>query len=270
VWETGPADGPVVVLCNAAPGSRAFDPDPEATTAAGVRLIAVDRAGYGASSPLPEDELPTVAGYAADVAVVLDELGVTTAAVAGWSAGGRVAAALAAARPELVTALALIATPAPHEAVAWIPDEQLAMIESMRDDALSATTQLTPAFAEMAGDPAGAVGSVSGGEADDAALAAEPWRRERLEAMLAEAFAQGGIGLAADIVSYTLVPWGEDLASVSCPTTAWYGAGDPVVTPAHGEWYLSQVGAAGDLTVVPDIGHLVVMTRWADILAALA
>ena len=104
----GPDDGPVVVLHHAAPGSRRFDPDPAATAAAGVRLVTIDRAGYGGSDPLPAGTVPTIPGYAADAAAVLDHLGVTSAVVAGWSAGGRVAAALAAARPELVAALFII------------------------------------------------------------------------------------------------------------------------------------------------------------------
>ena len=40
-----PADAPVVLLCHAAPGSGSFDPDPEATAAAGIRLIGGGPAG---------------------------------------------------------------------------------------------------------------------------------------------------------------------------------------------------------------------------------
>src|SRR5688572_2864979 len=87
---TGPDDGPAVLLCHAAPGSRRFDPDPAATEAAGVRLISLDRPGYGGSDPLPHDVVPTIPAYASDAAAVLDHLGVTAAVVAGWSAGGRV------------------------------------------------------------------------------------------------------------------------------------------------------------------------------------
>ena len=269
VRETGVPGGPVVVLCHPAPGSRALDPDPRATEAAGIRLLTVDRAGYGASSPLPEDAPPSIPAYAADLRAALAALGVERAAVAGWSAGGRVAAALAAAEPELVTGLALVATPAPHEAVAWIPDEQLAMIESLRDQLLSATTQVTAMLGEMAEHPAEAVSAVTAGPGDDRVLEAEPARRAALEAMMREAFADGASGLAADLVSYTLVPWGFDLAAVRCPTVAVYGAGDTTITPAHGEWYVGQIGGAR-LQVVPDVGHLVALTSWSDVLDALS
>ena len=55
----GPDGGPVVVLHHSAPGSRRFDPDPTATSAAGVRLVTIDRAGYGRSDPLSAGTVPT-------------------------------------------------------------------------------------------------------------------------------------------------------------------------------------------------------------------
>ena len=110
---------------------------------------------------------------------------------------------------------------------------------------------------------------MGGGAADDAALAADPSLRARLEAMLAEAMAQGPVGMAADIVSYTVAAWGFDLAAVGAPTTAFYGADDESVPPAHGGWYVGQVPGA-ELRVVEGAGHLVALTRWADVLAAVA
>ncbi|HEX7277507.1 MAG TPA: alpha/beta fold hydrolase, partial [Acidimicrobiales bacterium] len=95
--DIGPPGGPVVVLCHPAPGSSHLDPDPEATAAAGVRLVGVDRAGYGGSPPPPAGSVPNIAGYADDVVAVLDRLAIDRpVAVAGWSAGGRVALAVAA------------------------------------------------------------------------------------------------------------------------------------------------------------------------------
>ena len=145
------------------------------------------------------------------------------------------ALALAARHPDLVRAAAIVATPAPQEAVPWIPEEHLAMIDQLRGDPGHATAALAEVFAEMAAmPPAAAVSMVGGGRADEAALAADPARRARLEVMLAEAMAQGSVGMAADIVSYTVAAWGFDLAAVGAPTTAFYGADDESVPPAHG------------------------------------
>src|SRR5690349_18219262 len=66
----GPADASVVLLCHLAPGSGTFDPDPGATAAHAVRLVGVDRPGYGGSAPL-EDAFATIGGAADDAAAVL-------------------------------------------------------------------------------------------------------------------------------------------------------------------------------------------------------
>ena len=53
-----PADAPVVLLCHAAPGSGAFDPDPAVTAARGVRLLSPRPAGLrrlGARRRRPRD-----------------------------------------------------------------------------------------------------------------------------------------------------------------------------------------------------------------------
>ena len=96
-----PAGAPVVLFCHAAPGSGDFDPDPAVTAARGVRLIAVDRPGYGGSDAVGDDEFATVALAADDAAAALEAVLApgATAGVVGWSAGGRVALALAERRP---------------------------------------------------------------------------------------------------------------------------------------------------------------------------
>ncbi|HMG31925.1 MAG TPA: hypothetical protein VK585_17585 [Jiangellaceae bacterium] len=60
----------------------------------------------------------------------------------------------------------------------------------------------SPAYVEA---PDQAVESVTGGPADDSALT-DPAHRERLVAMLAEAFRPGAEGAAADVVAMNIVP----------------------------------------------------------------
>jgi len=67
-----PADAPVVLLCHAAPGSASFDPDPDTTVAAGIRLISVDRPGYGGSEPV-RGGFATVASAADDPRLFTDD-----------------------------------------------------------------------------------------------------------------------------------------------------------------------------------------------------
>jgi pimeloyl-ACP methyl ester carboxylesterase len=261
----GPEGGPTVVLCHPAPGSRRLDPDQAATAAAGVRLLTIDRPGYGGSEA--GDAPVTIPSLADDVATVLDALDVRRAHVAGWSAGGRVAMAFAARHPERVGAVALLSTPAPDEAVPWYDDQARGLIAAFRDRPDSAVPQMTEMLAPVAGDPAGAVAMVCVGPADDDVLD-RPGVRASVEAMLAEGFRAGAGGLAADIASYTLHPWGFDPSAVSARVCCWYGREDALVPPAHGEWWAGQV-ADGSLEVVEGVGHLVPYVAWPAILSEL-
>jgi pimeloyl-ACP methyl ester carboxylesterase len=263
---TGPDDGRTVVFLHASPGSRRFDPDLAATAAAGVRLVTIDRPGYGRSSPRPADVVPTLPAIAADLAATMELLGIDQAPLIGWSAGGRVGAALAAHRPEMVTSLTLVATPAPDDKVPWVPEEYRQMSIKMRAAPQSAVATISEALAPMADDPAAAVGTLGVGAADEAVLT-DPDRRARVEDMLREAFRGGVVGVATDIVADQVAPWGFDVGDISVPTTAFYGDADVVVSPEHGQWYVDEV-ADGELRVVREAGHLVVMSSWADILDA--
>jgi pimeloyl-ACP methyl ester carboxylesterase len=270
----GPADGPVVVLLHAAPGSRRFDPQPAVTAAAGVRLVTVDRAGYGGSDPWPADVVPTLDGLAADVEHGLRRLGLLAAprgvALAGWSAGGRAALALAARLGDDVRAVALLAAPASDDDVPWIPEGHREVLHQLRGRPAEAVGTLAGMF-EAALPPSGAaaVPMVAGGAADDALLERDAGLRARLAGMLDEALRGGAAGIATDLTAANVPPSGFDPASVRVPVHLWYGEDDPGVTPAHGEHFAATLPDAR-LVVVPGAGHLVPVTEWEQVLAALA
>ena len=118
--EFGAPDGPAVVLLHRSPGSRLLDPDPGATAAAGVRLICVDRPGYGATDPV---SAPTRAAAADDLEAVVAALDLADVALVGWSGGGQFAVEAAARPGARARSLTLLATPAPHHEVPWLlPD----------------------------------------------------------------------------------------------------------------------------------------------------
>ena len=258
-----------VVLCHAAPGSGAFDPDPAVTARREVNLITVDRPGYGGSTATG-DTWATVASAADDIAEVIDARGGAPVRVGGWSAGGRVALALAARRPDLVDRVVVLATPAPDEAVPWIPPPQQAMIEALRGQPPAAVhEQMSAAFASMvpAGDPLEALPLVGVTGEDDAVLAG-PGVRDRLAGMLAGAFAQGAAGMVHDVAGYTLQPWGFEPAGVAAKTLLLYGGRDPI-GGRHGRWWQRQLPDAR-LEMVPDAGHLLVIPVWERALSHLA
>ena len=261
-----------IVFCHSAPGAGTFDPCPDETTARNVDLIAVDRPGYGGSESLPAGEWLSVDRGADDVAEVLREHGIDRVSVAGWSGGGRIALALAARHPDLVDRVAVIATPAPDEAVPWIPVEQRWALEALRgqsaDDVHAA---LTTQMADLVpSDPAAPEAlSLIGNSPADAQVLAQGDVKKRLVTMFGEAFAQGATGMVADIAGYCLRPWGFEPGDVGQKTLLVYGARDPMTGSKHGRWWQQHLPDAR-LEMVPDAGHLVVVPLWKRVLSFLA
>lgn len=261
--EYGRRDGAPVLFLGAAPSSRLLDPDPGATAAADIRLLTVDRPGYGESTPLEAGDAPSWSRLADDLAYALREIGVAKVPVIGWSNGGIGALAFAARHADLVDRVVVAGSPAPHEDIAWIPEEFEPFLVQLRQDPANAVAALAPA---MAAAPADAVASLGGG-ADDERTLGERDNRQRLEAMLGEAYRQGGLGAATDIVATNVVPWGFALGDVQAPVTLLYGASDAIISSAHGEWYASRLPHA-TLEVLDGTGHLIPLTHWARILEA--
>ena len=266
------AEERLVVLCHSAPGAGIFDPDPVETRARNVRLLSVDRPGYGGSHPVAAGAWATVASAADDLAAVLDSLHVERVGVAGWSAGGRVALALAARRPDLVDRVVVLATPAPDAEVPWIEGEQREELKRLRSLAPEeAHAQLGARLASLVPeDPHSpeALWLLGAGWADEAALRADGVRA-RLGEMLRAAFVQGPRGLAADIAGYCLQPWGFEPEAVQAKTLLLYGSHDPLADPRHGRWWKSRLPDAR-LEVVVGAGHLLVVPMWARVLSHLA
>ena len=90
------------------------------------RVVAYDKRGHGLSESGPDRT--EMADYAADLAGLLDVLGIGRAAIVGMSIGGVIAQELTRQRPELVAALVLCATAAKIGTdESW--DERIAAVE---------------------------------------------------------------------------------------------------------------------------------------------
>jgi pimeloyl-ACP methyl ester carboxylesterase len=110
--DEGPSDGPAVVLLHGQPGSasdwarvtRELGPREGTPTGDGLRVIAVDRPGYGASTGAARDW----AGNSQALGELLDAEGITRAIVVGWSWAGGVALRAALDDPDRIAGLVLI------------------------------------------------------------------------------------------------------------------------------------------------------------------
>jgi pimeloyl-ACP methyl ester carboxylesterase len=261
-----------VVFCHPAPGAGNFDPDPAETPRRPVTLIAPDRPGYGQSDPLPADQWATVSQSADDLAELLRQIGGGPVGLAGWSAGGRVALALAARHPELVDRVVVLSTPAPDEEVPWIPPELKQGIEALRGRPPAEVHNAFAAqFAELVTEDVSdeaLLSLLAYTPADDVALG-RPGARARVLLMLRAAFAQGVTGLAADVAGYTMAPWGFEPAAVQAKTLCLYGDADPVAGSRHGAWWQKALPNAR-LEMVPGAGHMLVISMWRRALSHLA
>lgn len=114
VLEAGDRNGRPVLVNNGTPNSRLlFGPMVARAERQGIRLISYDRPGWAGSAPQPGR---TVADCAADVRAVATALGIERLAVWGISGGGPHALACAALLPDLVPAVAVLASCAPWNA----------------------------------------------------------------------------------------------------------------------------------------------------------
>lgn len=266
------SDKRLVVFCHSAPGAGSFDPDPARTQASNVTLLSVDRPGYGRSDPVSLDRWATVGSAADDIATVVDTLNVERVGVVGWSAGGRVALALAARHPDLVDRVVVAATPAPDDEVPWIDPEQRAELDQLRslaaarahDQLGSRLSSLIP-MDPFSGDALWLLGAAT---SDEPALR-HSGVRHRLGEMLRAAFTQGAAGLAADIAGYCLQPWGFEPESVAAKTLLLNGSHDPIAGPGHGRWWQERLPDAR-LEVAPGAGHMLLIPMWARVLSHLA
>jgi pimeloyl-ACP methyl ester carboxylesterase len=258
--EWGGAEGRPGLLLHRNPGSRLFDPDWAATAAAEVRLITIDRPGYGGTDPVAD---PTPAAASSDIVEVVGELGLDQLALIGWSGGGLFALDAAVSLGTRLRSLSLVCTPAPDDAIPWVPDNFRPLVEAVPADPRGALASLTEACAFYADDPDAVVASDPGPA--DAEVRSRAGVTEALAAMMREGARQGAIGMASDIVAASR---GDPLPvdTIRTPVRLWYGDAD-WIGPEHGHWYEGQFADA-QLTLVPGAGHLLPLTNWRRILDA--
>lgn len=106
VLESGPADGfPVMLLHHGLGSQHSWNEQLPALAAAGWRVIAYDRWGYGGSSPRPALSAPTFEEDIQDLHTLIEQLGLSLPALVGHSDGGTIALYYAARCPDRVSCL---------------------------------------------------------------------------------------------------------------------------------------------------------------------
>jgi len=253
--EYGDPTGLPVVFLHGTPGShrlgRLFH---AAARRESVRLLAVDRPGYGQSSPWPERDLTDTGAF---VRPVLDDAGVSRAGVVGFSGGGPHALALAATHADRVTAVDIVsgATPPTHPPRAP-PIQRL--LERVATTAPTLLRGLIRGQAWLADHVSPTV--VVSQYTSSAGRAALP---DEVLALVARDFVDGvspsGRGATTE---FRLLgdSWPFSLDSVDAPVRLWHGADDANV-PVDGVRLLRDRLPNAQLTVFETADHLTTLYR---------
>ena len=266
VLERGDGNGRPVLVHNGTPNSRLlFDADVARAERQGIRLISYDRPGYGGST---RQQGRSVADCAEDVRAIAAALEIKRLVVWGISGGGPHAIACAALLPDLVPAVAVLASSAPWNAAGLdyfagmgqlnVEDIQLmladpvaarAKCESDRQDMLAITPEALVEYLKTL--LTGVDAAVLTGEL--AQYFVDAWR---------SGLAPGSHGWWDDTVA-ELAPWGFELDSVRTPVLLCHGRQDRFVPFAHGEWLSRHIpGVQAELTDAD--GHLTLTARHLD------
>jgi pimeloyl-ACP methyl ester carboxylesterase len=265
--EFGPVDGRPVVLLHGSPGSRLICPDVDATEAAGVRLVTVDRPGFGGSDP---DRWHRLGDVADDLDQLLDHLGLPVCPVLGWSAGAAYALAVGARHPDRVTAIGLVSGSGAADDPATLAQHTPAiqtLFERLRAHDDDAFDEVLARFAFYAEDPHAIITRTLADDQDpDRPLMADPTIQAALATMWEEGARQGAEGVAAAWVAQYALPWGFAPEDLRVEVTSWHGTHDRIVPFELAERLVARLPTAR-LHAYPGEGHLPALQHWTEILA---
>jgi pimeloyl-ACP methyl ester carboxylesterase len=267
--EYGDPGGMPVFFFHGMPGSRYFRPPDEVTARLHVRLICLDRPGYGESTFQPGRR---ILDWPGDIASLADHLRVGKFAVAGHSGGGPYVAACAYALPDRITSAAVLSGAGPVEA----PDGTRGM-SAVNKFGISVGRFIPWPFWQAmiwlfyhrrARDPAAAMerGNRMRPKADDEQLRKPEVREVCLRSEI-EAFRSGLCGLAWDAHLLTL-PWDFPLEEIHIPVHLWHGSEDDQVPVAMAQHIAGKIPGC-KITICENEAHLALFPHWEEILAEL-
>jgi pimeloyl-ACP methyl ester carboxylesterase len=263
IEEAGDPNGHPVLVHEGTPNSRHLYP-PSAIDAAvrGLRLISYDRPGYGGSTPQPGR---TVADCAADVRAICAELGIGRLAMWGISGGGPHVLACAALLPDLVSAVASLASPAPLDAdgLDWFDG----MGELNADDTRLFLRDREAARGKLEADRERVLGASAADLAGELKTLLSPTDAAVLNDGLADflvscdhdGLAPGVEGWWDDGVAHC-TPWGFELSAISVPVLLMHGRQDQFVPFGHGQWLAEHVPGV-EARLFDHDGHLTLLTN---------
>jgi pimeloyl-ACP methyl ester carboxylesterase len=233
-----------------------------------VRLITVDRPGYGRSDL---NRGGSLLSWAEDVGGLADELSLERFGVVAWSMGGAFGLACGARLAPRLTRLGLLSlSHAPLEeepgGLDALSEEEREQVELARRDPerLIASWELEEdGWQDVLRDPLSVITSLGGA---DGWLMKDVALRKALEAHIREGVRPGPLGMLWEEVMVAR-PWGFALRDVAVEVRLWHGADDPV--PVDRAELVADRVPLSRLTVWPGEGHCGFIRRWDEVLRAM-
>lgn len=262
----GDADGRPLVFNHGGGDSRlARHPDDRLTIEAGVRLITVDRPGYGGSTARPGR---TILNWVPDVVELVDHLEIERFAVAGWSAGGPHALAVAHELGDRISNVVLASSIGPlnvpgvtkmlhkdFRLLLWFKWFKPFIRLAGRQEAKKAHADISAVVDNWAKDAPEL----------DRELFAMPDIREMLEEEMSEAWRQGAAGWVGDVLAF--FNWGFEPEDIQTPVEVFHGGADEILFPAMGQ-SLAERLPQSRFHLIPDEGHFCLFRHWAKIMGS--
>lgn len=233
----------------------------------GVRVIAVDRPGYGGSDPRAGRSL---LDWADDVSELADALALERFLVIGASGGGPYVAACARRLADRIAGAGILCGMGPTDDPSLARDMMalyrvgLRVARRVPSIARPVFAVVGPAIRER---PEFFVRRIAAGAtAPDRAFFEDPECAGLFLATFREAFRRGTAGAVRDGQLYAR-PWGFRLEEIATTVHLWHGELDNVVPVAFGRYVASRIPDCR-ATFFPDEGHFSIATRRAEEIVA--
>jgi pimeloyl-ACP methyl ester carboxylesterase len=202
----------------------------------GVRLIALDRPGFGLSDFKPRR---TIFEWPDDVIKIADALGISRFATIGVSGGGPYAAACALRIPQRLTAVAIVCglgpLDSPESTDRMIRENRLIFFLARRLPWVARTSLWRTAYLVQR-NPEGMLGCMIGALPDpDKTVLTRPEVKTTIKENVVEAFRSGSRGAACELLLFTR-PWGFLLKDIATRVDLWHGEQDESVPPTMGRY----------------------------------
>lgn len=267
--DNGDPQGHPVIFMHGIAGSRYLrHPDDDILMRQCIRLIIPERPGSGDSDPLPDRNIND---WPHDIAQLADHLQLRQFSVLGYSAGTGYALAVAAALPQRVLTLNLVAAVPPiieledlrafnpifcmtlfvaRYTPALLPALMRVMVKDIRRNVYQ---YLEKIFADA--------------PEQDRATLANPKLRANIAAGLRASVKRNEQEIAQEVL-ITAKDWELDLRQIQMPAHIWYGEKDPLVSPGAAQ-KLAGLLPNAQLNIVPAAGHYLLYSHWQELLSAI-